>query len=46
MIMGQSAGAAASLVIDGVTTVQDVNYPDLYRQLLSDGQILAWNGGS
>lgn len=41
MIMGQSAGAAASLAIDQGTTVQNVDYATLSRQLASDGQILA-----
>ncbi|WP_281172787.1 FAD-dependent oxidoreductase [Nevskia soli] len=46
MIMGQSAGAAASLAIDEATSVQNVSYPALSTQLLADGQILSWNVGA
>ena len=41
MIMGQAAGAAASLAIDADSTVQAVNYASLSSQLLKDGSVLA-----
>lgn len=44
MMMGQAAGAAASLAIDESANVQSVNYSQLKAQLLSDGQILTWTG--
>lgn len=40
MVLGQSAATAASLAIDHETTVQDVPYAKLRRQLLADGQVL------
>ncbi len=40
MILGQSAGAAASLAIDAAIPVQDVNYPKLREVLLEEGQLL------
>lgn len=40
MIMGQAAGAAASLAIDENTTVQNVDYAALASQLHADGQVL------
>lgn len=40
MIMGQAAGAAASLAIDAKAAVQDVNYGVLANQLRDDGQLL------
>jgi hypothetical protein len=40
MILGQSAGSAAVLAIDGNGIVQDVDYPTLRKQLLNDGQVL------
>lgn len=46
MIMGQSAGAAASLAIDEAATTQNISYPALSAQLLKDGQILSWSSGS
>ena len=42
MMLGQAAGTAASLAIDQGTTVQDVNYATLARELRADGQILTW----
>ncbi|MDR3403848.1 MAG: FAD-dependent oxidoreductase [Chthoniobacter sp.] len=45
MILGQSAATAASLAIDGHTTVQDVPYAKLRERLLADGQILEYSGG-
>ncbi|MEC3912413.1 FAD-dependent oxidoreductase [Sphingobium sp. CR2-8] len=40
MILGQSAAAAASIAIADGGSVQDVAYPKLRRQLLTEGQIL------
>ncbi len=40
MILGQSAGAAASLAIDGSLAVQDVDYAKLREILLKEGQKL------
>ena len=42
MILGQSAGTAAALAIDGKITVQKVDYAKLRERLLSDKQILRW----
>ena len=41
MIMGQAAGAAASIAIDKGVNVQAVDYPTLKAQLLADGVVLA-----
>jgi hypothetical protein len=40
MIMGQSAGTAASIAIDAGTSVQDVDYSKLRKQLIADKQLL------
>ncbi len=40
MILGQSAGTAATLAIDNGQAVQDVNYAALRARLLADGQKL------
>jgi hypothetical protein len=40
MILGQSAGAAAVLAIDGRTSVQDVSYSALASALVAAGQVL------
>jgi hypothetical protein len=40
MILGQSAGTAASLAIDAGVSVQDLDYAALRRRLLEDGQRL------
>ena len=40
MILGQSAGAAASLAIDAAIPVQDVDYGRLREVLLAEGQLL------
>jgi hypothetical protein len=40
MILGQSAGAAAALAIDGSLAVQDVDYAKLREILLKEGQKL------
>ncbi len=42
MILGQSAGTAAALAIDGKTSVQKVDYTRLRERLLADKQILKW----
>ena len=43
MILGHSAAAAASLAIDGGTSVQSVDIDALQAQLLAENQILTWN---
>lgn len=40
MILGQSAGTAASLAIDKKVAIQDLLYADLSERLEADGQIL------
>jgi hypothetical protein len=40
MILGQSAGAAAALAIEGSLAVQDVEYAKLREILLQEGQLL------
>ncbi|MFK7790585.1 MAG: FAD-dependent oxidoreductase [Phycisphaeraceae bacterium] len=40
MILGQSAGTAASMAIDQDISVQDVDYQKLRKRLLADGQKL------
>ena len=40
MILGQSAGAAASLAIDDSIAVQDLDYPKLRAVLLQEGKLL------
>ncbi|MFH5885428.1 FAD-dependent oxidoreductase [Halalkalibaculum sp. DA3122] len=40
MLLGQSASAAADLALDANEVVQDVNYPDLRKRLLDEGQKL------
>ena len=40
MILGQSAGAAAALALDGGLAVQDVDYAQLRAILLKEGQLL------
>ncbi len=42
MMMGQAAGAAAALALNGNTSVQQVNYSDLRTQLLADGARVSW----
>src|SRR3954470_21014098 len=42
MILGQSAATAASMAIDGDSTVQDVPYAKLRERLLADGQTLEY----
>ncbi len=40
MILGHSAAAAASIAIDRQVPVQDVDYEELCRKLLAEGQVL------
>ncbi len=40
MVLGQSAGTAACLAIDGLTSVQKVSYEKLRARLIADGQKL------
>jgi hypothetical protein len=42
MVLGQSAGTAAALALETGIAVQNVNYDQLQKRLLEDGQILAW----
>ena len=42
MILGQSAGIAASIAIKQHITVQEVKYDELREELISAGQILVW----
>ena len=42
MMMGQAAGAAAALALNGNTSVQQVDYTALRTQLLNDGARVAW----
>jgi hypothetical protein len=42
MMMGQAAGAAAALALNGSTSVQQVNYNALKSQLLADGARISW----
>ena len=39
-------GSAASLAVDGGTTVQDVDMAALRERLLADKQVLEWKGKS
>jgi hypothetical protein len=41
MVLGQSAGTAAGMAIDDDVAVQDINYTQLARRLVADGQVLA-----
>ncbi len=43
MILGQSAGTAAALAVDGKTSVQKVDYAKLRERLLADKQLLKWD---
>ena len=42
MMMGQAAGAAAVLALNGNTTVQQISYSALRTQLLADGARVNW----
>jgi len=46
MILGQSAGAAAALAVQGNSTVQNVKYDQLRSRLVELGQILDYTGKS
>jgi len=41
MILGQSAGMAASMSIDANSAVQDIEYPSLRSKLIAAGQLLS-----
>jgi hypothetical protein len=43
MILGQSAGTAAALAIEGKTAVQELDYAKLRERLLADGQVLEFH---
>jgi hypothetical protein len=43
MILGQSAGTAASMAIDSGSAVQKVDYSKLKERLLADKQVLTWD---
>ncbi len=43
MILGQTAGTAASMAIDAGTAVQKVDYAKLKERLIADKQILIWD---
>lgn len=43
MILGQSAGIAASIAIAKNLAVQEIKYNELKEELISVGQILTWN---
>jgi len=44
MELGQCAGTAACLAIDGKSSVQQVPYESLRTKLLADGAVLEWEG--
>jgi hypothetical protein len=44
MVLGQSAATAASLSLDAGIDVQELDYDDLYDQLIAGGQLLAGDG--
>ena len=44
MILGQSAATAASMAMDGDMAVQNLEYEDLRKRLLADGQVLEYSG--
>jgi len=46
MVLGHSAGAAASMAIAEGVPVQEVDYAKLREQLLAEGQVLQWGDGS
>lgn len=44
MILGQSTGAAAVIACKNRSSVQDVNYEELLKQvLLSEDQVIEWD---
>jgi len=44
MVLGQTAGTAASMAIDAGVAVQRVEYAKLKERLLADKQVLVWDG--
>jgi hypothetical protein len=44
--LGQAAGTTAVLALKADCDVQDVNYGELRRRLISDGQVLGISSGS
>ena len=42
MVLGQSSATAACLAIDGNLCVQEIDFAQLQRRLLDDGQALEW----
>ncbi len=44
MVLGQSAGMAACMAIDGNHDIQKVPYPELRTALLKEKQVLEWTG--
>ena len=44
MILGQSAATAGVIAIEKGVPVQDVEYPDLEKKLIEDGQVLSFEG--
>ncbi len=46
MVTSQSAATAAAIAIDQDIAVQDIDFEQLRRRLLDDGQILEWNNPS
>jgi hypothetical protein len=42
MILGQSAATAAALALDRNLALQDLDYAELEKRLLADGQVLKW----
>lgn len=46
MASSQSAAAAACLAIDAACNVQQVDYDELRRRLIDDGQVLEWKLGA
>ena len=43
MVLGQSAGTAAAIAYRNQSTVQEVDYEELKRELRKAGQILVWD---
>ena len=44
--LGQVAGTAAALAIEGGVSIQDVHYAKLRARLLADGQVISWPANS
>ncbi|MFC4557990.1 FAD-dependent oxidoreductase [Virgibacillus kekensis] len=43
MIIGQSAGAAAAIAFKNKSSVQNIDYPELKKELLNSNQVLEWD---